>query len=201
MENLDFELVTENIFKMSLEGLYFIQNPIQTDARGYFTTAVNLDELEAILGYPINIRQMNRSHSAKGVLRGIHLNGWNKIITLTSGFVECVFVDARPDSPTFRQSAGRMLGSGVDYAGAFFVPKGIGNSFLTHKEAEYVYLVDKSWETRGENDDLTFNAFDPGLGIKWDMDKGEISRSNRDRFAPSFDMLFLSGKFGSYRRD
>lgn len=188
----------EQIYTTPLPGLYYLKFPLFWDDRGYFSSPAYLPELETVLGRPFVVRQLNHSYSESGVLRGLHLNGWDKLITITSGVADCVLVDLRPDSPTFKQWIRLIIGSRVSRA-SLFVPRGIANSFYALSNLDYVYLVNKAWKDRGANDDLAIDAFDPELKIRWGMDAEDVIMSPKDRNAPTLAELLASGKLEGYK--
>lgn len=178
--------LSEHIFRTTIAGLYYIQNPYISDERGFFSSPVDIDELEQVLGYSFVARQVNHSRSRQSVLRGLHLNNWNKLVYLTQGKADCVFVDLRHNSVTYTQWVAFPLGGGpqYQYPGAFYVEEGIANSFLARMLTDYVYLVDRSWNAVGPRLDVSVNAFDPQLAIDWDLGCNEVTMSDRDRHAP-----------------
>lgn len=185
------------IFETGFDDAYLISRPVNEDGRGYFATLANLDELEMVLGYPFVIRQINQSRLAPDVLRGLHINGWNKLIMVVSGSAQCVLVDLRPLSPTFKQHRSFNLSGSSLYRTALYVGKGIANSFLALDDPEdtkYVYLVDKTWEQRGPDDDLAVYAFDSELAIGWNMTADQVIMSEKDRNAPLLAELIAQGK-------
>lgn len=186
------------IYYTPIPGVYYILRPAFEDERGFFTS-INIDDLEPILGHPFVTRQTNRSRSKVLVLRGVHLNGWNKLIYVASGLAECVLVDLRQDSPTFRQHIRVLLGGNADYTAALYVPRGVGNSFLALEQTDYVYLVDQTYENRGPNDDLGVNPFDPELAIDWGLNPNAPIMSDKDRQAPTLAELLASGRLDSYK--
>src|SRR4029078_6643945 len=73
------------------------------DARGFFTELYRAERYAAA-GIPGSFVQDNFSRSARGVLRGLHLqypNPQGKLIGVLSGRILDVMVDVRRGSPTF----------------------------------------------------------------------------------------------------
>lgn len=185
---------TAKIEELSIGGLYHIMSQTRKDERGSFREVARMGEIELLTGYDFVGKQMNHSVSTYGVLRGIHVEPWAKLVTVTDGFVVSVLLDCRPKSKTFGKMETVYLGygktpEGVEVSGgALFIEPGIGNSLLTLSEkADYNYIVDDLW--RPETALYAVNTNDPQLKIDWSrwvpMDK-QI-RSDRDKGAMSFD--------------
>ena len=102
----------------SLEGLLIIEPSVFGDERGFFMEAYSRDRY-AEAGLPREFVQDNVSLSARGILRGLHLQnprGQGKLCFVLEGDVFDVAVDVRVGSPTFgrweglRERAWRGLG-------------------------------------------------------------------------------------------
>ena len=91
----------DNIKKTSIEGLLIIERPTFSDERGFFRELFRFNEFEDFTGITFKPVQVNHSLSKPGVLRGIHAEGWNKIIYPITGQVFIALVDIRPESKTF----------------------------------------------------------------------------------------------------
>lgn len=94
-----------------------------------------------------NVKSVTHTRSKHRVLRGIHIQGWDRIVYPASGHVYSLFVDARKDSPTYGQSV-----SYTDVAGgrAYFVPKGVGNSYCVvgHEHINYFYFNFENFDAK-----------------------------------------------------
>jgi dTDP-4-dehydrorhamnose 3,5-epimerase len=169
--------------------LFYIERPVYTDERGYFREIGRVDDVELLTGAPFRTAQLNHSHSIPNTLRGIHAEGWNKLVTAITGVAYCAFVDLRPDSPTFLRVQTLVLQGGT---GAVFIPKGVGNSFLVISETNfnYVYAVDRRYDQRDPEDDKAINVYDPVLQIPWPGEQGLHILSDRDRDAVGITDLF-----------
>jgi len=112
-----------------------------SDDRGFFREAVELRDLEKVLGKKITITQWNHSRSIPGVIRGFHQEPWEKIIYVIGGEVLSAIVDLRTDSPTFGKVETFHLGE--ENRRTLYVPKGMGNSFcvLGDTPVDYMYLI------------------------------------------------------------
>ena len=118
---------------------------------------------------------MNTSISKKNVIRGLHyqsgLNAQAKLLWVSKGKIQDVFVDLREDSPTFGQwDSVNMTNDG----NRLFVPKGCAHGFLSLEDDTQVdYLVSNPYNKESERT-LIWN--DPVREINWNYtDKPIIS--------------------------
>jgi len=184
--------VSEHFYKTKINGLYYFQAEKFNDERGFFSQVVILPELDKIFGQPFNIKQVNHARSKKNVVRGMHAEGWNKLITVISGKICSVLADIRPDSPTFKQIEYFELGYDHQekYGNGLFIPQGLANSIcVLEGPVSYLYLVDKLYQNRDEKDNLSVNIFDPELNINWPIKKEEMILSARDKQAVSLEEM------------
>lgn len=176
--------IGDRIYKTSISGLLYIDTVVHTDDRGFYREISIIPDLEQAIGFSFTVKQLNHSHSNKNVIRGIHAENWNKLITVTHGVCLCVLSDIRPDSPSFMKTEYFLLGYGNQnpLAGSIFVTQGIGNSFLTVEgPSEYIYAVDALYRERDKSGDVAISLFDPDLDIKWPVSESELIFSERDK--------------------
>ncbi len=169
----------------SIPGLFVIDRPESLDERGFFKEIFRLDELEEAIGMEFKPVQCNHSHSKPGVLRGLHAEGWNKLVYPMSGEVFVAIVDIREQSETFGKVETFTFNS--ENRNALFIPKGLANSFcvLGQDLADYFYLVDAYYD----GSDTRAIAFDdPDLNIAWPIKDPIISK--RDKSNPRLRDLF-----------
>lgn len=171
--------------KTSLDGLLILKRPKHEDHRGFFREIFHLDEIEKTLNIQFKGVQMNHAFSQPKVLRGIHAEGWNKIICPLNGDVFVVIVDIRPNSPTFAKF--ETFNINDENRIALFVSGGLANSYcvLGEKAVDYVYLVDAYYDgtdTKG----IAFD--DPDLKIDWPIKDPVLSE--RDKNNPKLRELF-----------
>ncbi len=170
------------ILKTAIEGLVIIKRPTHEDDRGFFREPVRIKELEAVTGIDFKVVQMNHARSSKNTLRGIHIAPWNKMVYVTRGKVQAVFVDLRKDSPTYKKYESIILGD--ENKSSVFVPKGMGNSYLVLSDVvDYVYLTDEEWSPNRETA-VAWN--DPSLNIPWEIEE-EPNLSDRDSENPTLE--------------
>lgn len=173
------------IFKTPLTGLYFIPYKKHEDQRGFYAELTRLPEINSQVERPFIPQQVNLSHSKQNVIRGFHAENWRKLLTITQGQAFCAFADFRADSPTFGNVITATIGEDA-LAGSFFLPWGIGNSFLVTKgPLDYLYAVDELYANRDTSGDVAISLFDPDLDVKWPLEKSAMIISERDNNAIS----------------
>ncbi len=178
--------LTTNIYSTAIDGLLVVVSDMHPDARGFFREVAIIPDIDGVTEAPFHSTQVNHAHSEKNVLRGFHIGSWNKLVTVTSGAALCVLIDVRPASPTFLSTEYIQLGYG-DQAliGSLFIPKGLANSVcVLDGPLDYIYVVDKIYKQRSENEDLAFSLFDPAFGVNWPVPYESMILSERDRNAP-----------------
>lgn len=169
------------ITPLSLKGPKRIRPKIFHDERGFFWECYKAPLYQAQGIEPVFV-QTNHSFSKKGTIRGMHFQsapGQAKLITVLIGKIFDVFVDIRPDSPTFGKWEGIYLDG--ESREQLFLPVGFAHGFcVVSHEAHLLYKVSSVYNPASEK---TFRFDDPFVGIRWP----EIPHllSERDRAAPS----------------
>lgn len=193
MDNKQQNFVSK-ISETEIDGLYTVESLMKGDLRGGFREVARIGELETVSGRTFEAKQINHSSSIYGSLRGIHVEPWNKIVTVASGLAMCLLLDCRKNSKTYGKMKSIFLGFGKLpdgrelNGGSIFVPAGVGNSFLVLSERlEYVYVVDGLWNEKTSI--YAVNPMDPKLAINWTdyVPNEKIIRSERDINSPSFE--------------
>ena len=174
--------INEVFFETPFEGVFYMPLKVLKDGRGFFTELGRMPEVEELTGQPFSIQQLNLSSSEINVARGFHAEGWNKLVTVTTGVALCGFADIRPESATFGQVLMMKLGQGEGaHFGSVYIPQGIANSFLVLEGPMlYSYAVDKLYRDRNQANDVAISLFDPDLGVDWPIDKKQMIVSQRD---------------------
>lgn len=171
----EFVEVRDGIWRTPILGLLHIRRTVWKDDRGSFTEVCRIPHVEEVLGVPFEPQQINHSISRPGVIRGIHAEGWNKLVHVVTGTAFCVWVDLRHGSETFLHTVSLVMD---ESAGAVYVPVGVGNSFGVIGECpvHYLYVVDKTYDQRDPIwDRVALNPFDPELGISWPIKNPTLS--------------------------
>ena len=169
-----------------LKDCFIIHDKVHGDARGYFIETYNSRDFKAATGLEIDFVQDNESRSAKGVLRGLHMQkgaaAQAKLVRVLEGAVLDVAVDLRKDSPSFGQHVAIELTA--DNHKQFFVPAGFAHGFVVLSEnATFFYKVDKFYEP-GNEVGIMYN--DADLNIDWKLPSSELIFSEKDKTLGSF---------------
>lgn len=165
----------------TLEGVLLFEPKVHGDERGFFVETYNAARY-AEAGLPDAFVQDNVSRSAKGVLRGLHLQhpqGQGKLVQVLDGAVYDVAVDVRVGSPTF----GRWMGVHLDSTrkNQIYVPVGFAHGFCV--TSDHALLSYKCTDLYAPDHELGVAWNDPGLSIDWPLE-GEPTVSGRDQAHP-----------------
>ena len=162
-----------------LEGLLLINHDPFQDARGSFSRAFSIDDLDNVIPHE-RISQVNVSHNRmKGTIRGMHLQSETapdtKIVRCLSGSVLDVVVDVRPDSDTFLRSQSFQLNS-INRLG-LLIPQGFAHGFQTLRpNSSLLYIHTGRYVARSQR---TLNPFDPALNLTWPIADPIISEKDK----------------------
>lgn len=174
---------------MSIEGGWqltrgvFVGRPQRhSDERGLFQELFRRSWAPAeALG--VEVQQMSRTISRRGVLRGLHFTavppGQTKHVSCVSGRAFDVVVDVRVGSPTFGEHVGVTLDavSGT----VLTLADGMAHGYLAlEDDTSIVYLHGAEYAPEHDHD---LQALDPVLGIDWPIPVAV--RSAKDTAAPS----------------
>ncbi|MEV6771036.1 dTDP-4-dehydrorhamnose 3,5-epimerase [Nocardia sp. NPDC051030] len=184
------------IRELSVPGAWEFTPRLRGDDRGVFLEAFKASDFEKAVGRPLDLRQVNISTSAAGVLRGIHYTedppGQAKYVTCVRGSFLDVVVDLRPASPTFRKWDAVVIDD-VERK-SVFLSEGLGHALLSLEDDSTVnYLCSLEYSPEFDRD---LDAFDPDLAIEWPTvnRNGEpltFIRSAKDAAAPRLADLKL----------
>lgn len=173
-----------------IDGLVQITAKAVTDERGtvreFFRTSGYAD---AGLAVPDRWQQVNMTWTARGGVRGLHGEAMTKLVGVAHGEAFGVYLDTRPDSPTFGVVVSAQLTVGVQ----MLVPAGVCNGFqaVSAEGCQYLYCFDAEWTPNMAG--VAVNPLDPALAIAWPLpvdpaDPAQISA--KDSAAPLFADLF-----------
>lgn len=169
----------------SIAGCFVVSWESQGDERGFFRQTYQFGELSAAIGRDLRMRQGNHSRSAPNVLRGFHVEPWDKLIYVVRGLATCVIADVRPDSPTFRRTESFLLGDAPGRRDRIFIAAGLGNAVYCHSEVDYLNDVSEEFDPRNRSG-VRWN--DPALGVDWPTDAPILS--DADKCQPLLRDLF-----------
>ena len=183
-----------NILKIDISDVLIIEPKLFGDSRGFFTELYQADRYGKY-GIPAQFVQDNFSRSARGVLRGLHIQNprpQGKLVTVLHGAVLDVAVDVRVGSPTFGRHSKVELNE--ENRRQFWIPRGFAHGFLVLSErADFFYKCDEYYSPA---DELVVQWDDPALGIDWGNSNPELSE--RDRAGRSIaDLIPYLPKFVS----
>lgn len=149
----------------SLPGVLIVEPVVFTDDRGFFLETYHQKKY-AETGIDSTFVQDNRSHSRRGVLRGLHYQlryPQGKLVCVMRGEIFDVAVDIRRGSPTFGKWEGVYLSS--ENNRQIFVPEGYAHGFCVVSEtADVLY---KCTDFYHPNDEFGILWSDPTIGIAW----------------------------------
>jgi dTDP-4-dehydrorhamnose 3,5-epimerase-like enzyme len=176
--------IASGIFKTKIDGLFYLTYKKFIDDRGYFSQVLEPERIrQSGINPDFQIKQVNLSVSKHKIARGLHAEGWNKLITVIGGRAFCALADVRPNSATYKQveyfdfkaDPNNPTGEGL------YISKKIGNSLCVVEEpVQYLYGVDLLYNERDPGDDQAISIFDPDLNIQWPFAKEELIISQRD---------------------
>lgn len=149
----------------ALPDVFLIEPTVHGDARGFFFEAWRADEFAAS-GLPDRFVQDNVSRSARGVLRGLHVQ-WpfpqGKLVQVLEGEIFDVGVDVRMGSPTFGQWVGYRLSA--DNHHQLYVAPGVAHGFFVLSDSALVAY--KCTEFYHPETEIAIAWNDPEIGVDW----------------------------------
>ncbi len=160
-----------------LPGVLILTSDVYTDERGAFQETFHQHRYREA-GLDAEFVQDNWSHSARGVLRGLHYQierPQGKLVYVVRGEVFDVAVDLRAGSPTFGQWESVLLN---DRDGRqVYVPPGFAHGFCVLSEsADVIYKCTDVYHKSGERGIIWS---DPDLGIDWPERNPSLSPKDR----------------------
>lgn len=176
--------VAPGIHSTKIQGLYYIQYKKFIDNRGFFSDITGFKNLEKVIGKRMDIKQINFASSHTNVIRGLHSEGWNKLVTVFSGKAFSALVDIRPESPTFKAIEYFMFDTdeNSDLGTSLYIPMGVSNSVCAIEgPVSYHYAVDAFYDERDPNGDKALSVFDPELNLQWPIPREQMIISERDK--------------------
>ena len=171
------------LIKTEIKDVLLLRPNIYTDKRGYFLESYNKNLLMS-KGLNFSFIQDNESKSDFGVLRGIHFQKspfeQSKLIRVVIGKIQDVVIDLRPSSSTYRQYISFILDDKKKEQ--LIIPKGFGHAFLVlSKYAIVLYKTDSFYNIESESG---IKYDDPTININWELNKNEITLSDKDSQLP-----------------
>jgi dTDP-4-dehydrorhamnose 3,5-epimerase len=161
-----------------IPGVRIIDPAIHGDDRGFFMESYSRDRY-AEAGVPGEFVQDNVSLSAKGILRGLHLqhpNDQGKLCFVLDGEVFDVAVDVRVGSPTFGQWEGVTLSS--QNKQQLYVPPGFAHGFCVLSESALFSYKCSDFYAAGSEIGIAWD--DPEIGIEWPIQSPRLAAKDQE---------------------
>jgi len=175
------------VTETKLPGVVIIEPKIFGDSRGFFLESYSYEKYRREAGIELPFVQDNRSHSQRGVLRGLHFqksNPQGKLVSVMQGAVYDVAVDIDPKSATFGQYVGVEL-TGQNHL-QLYVPPGYAHGFCVLSDTvDFVYKCTDYYHPEDEGG-LAWNC--PDLAIDWPITEPVLSA--KDLIHPKLAELF-----------
>jgi dTDP-4-dehydrorhamnose 3,5-epimerase len=164
--------------KTEIPGVILVEPDMHRDERGFFLESYHQRKY-ADGGIDRLFVQDNHSCSAKGTLRGLHMQlarPQGKLVRAIRGSVWDVAVDVRRGSPTFGRHVAVELSAESQLQ--LYLPPGLAHGFLvTSETAEFEYKCTDFYDPTSE---LAILWNDPELAIPWPILEPLLSAKDRD---------------------
>jgi len=168
------------VVETELSGVLILEPKLFGDQRGFFLETYQYARY-ADLGLVRPFVQDNLSRSARGVVRGLHLqvpNTQGKLVSVLRGKVLDVAVDVRRGSPSFGRHVAVELSE--ENRRQLWVPRGFAHGFSVLSEtADFFYKCDDYYSPQ---DEVAVRWDDPAIGIDWKVERPALSA--KDAAAP-----------------
>ena len=179
----------------TIDGLLHLTSPLHHDERGYFLEnwrkidLINFGVRESFFHGDL---QNNVSVSKKGTIRGMHCQGWAKLMTVASGTFRMCFIDLRLSSPTYKAVDVIDVIPGM----SIFVPAGVSNGAQALTDKGILnYLVTGYYDPNVRHSGIM--PLDKTLNLPWDL-SGDVIISPKDQQSDSY--LTIVEKIESARK-
>ncbi len=175
------------IVNSKIDGVFLIKRPRYADDRGSFQELYRIPDISKHFE-GTRVDQAQISVSKVNVLRGVHAEPRDKIITPILGRMSAIIVDLRTDSSTYLEHV-RFDFDQVTPESQFttlYVPSGCGNSLCVYKNPEdsgdgtlvYYYSYSDVYDPKYNDSGVKFD--DPKLKIDWPIPNPIVSTRDRD---------------------
>jgi dTDP-4-dehydrorhamnose 3,5-epimerase len=163
--------------KTKLPGVLIIEPDVFGDDRGFFMETYQ-QERYAEVGIDEVFVQDNHSYSARGVLRGLHLQitrPQGKLVWTDKGNVFDVAVDINPESDTYGQHVCLEL-SETNHA-QMYIPPGYAHGFMVLSETADFYYKWTDFYYPDDQAGIIWN--DPDINIDWPIKDPGLSEKDK----------------------
>lgn len=169
------------VTRTKLAGVLVIEPDVFGDRRGFFMETYQQQRyIEA--GVTDQFVQDNHSHSARGVLRGLHLQNnkpQGKLVSVDQGIVFDVAVDIDPESDTYGQHVALELSD--ENHMQMYIPPGYAHGFMVLSDTADFYYKCTEYYYPDDQGGIIWN--DPDINIDWPIKNPELSE--RDQQLPT----------------
>ena len=172
-------------YNTTIEGLWLIEPFMAEDERGYFSKFYERGIFEEH-GIKLNAWECMESHSAEGVIRGLHFQRkhWqSKLVRCTNGEIFDVAVDLREGSPTYGKWEGFYLNP--ENKRLLYIPEGFAHGVMALKDNTiHTYICGDMYDP---DSDGGIRWDDSDVAVEWPLDKisKQVIISKKDRSLPS----------------
>lgn len=163
--------------RLAIPEVVLIEPKVFADQRGFFLETYKLSEFAAF-GIRQRFVQDNHSRSAKGVLRGLHLQrppaAQGKLVRAITGEIFDVAVDLRYGSPTYARWLGVVLSA--ENRRMLYIPAGLAHGFCVLSDwADVVYKATAEFSPQH---DAGVAWDDPDIGVRWPVENPILSEKD-----------------------
>jgi dTDP-4-dehydrorhamnose 3,5-epimerase len=162
-----------DVIETNIPGVVILEPKLFGDHRGFFLETFQAERY-ASHGIRGPFVQDNLSRSARGVVRGLHLQNPNpqgKLVMVLRGRVLDVAVDVRVGSPTFGNHVATEIND--ENHRQVWVPRGFAHGFAVLSEtADFFYKCDDLYRP---SDEIIVRWNDPAIGINWGIENPVLS--------------------------
>lgn len=156
---------------LKIEGVWLHTPKVWPDDRGTFHEVFKLSLISEQLGRDFQVKQVNQSTSAAGVIRGIHWTdspeGQAKYVSCPKGALWDVVVDLRPGSATYGMWDARTLSA--ENGQSLLISEGIGHAFLALEDGTVAnYLCSSEFNPAA---DRIINPLDQDLNLDFETQR------------------------------
>ena len=179
-----------------LPGLHLFKTERFRDERGWFEASYLKTDVDAVLDTPVTFVQDNHSQSARGVIRGLHLQRapfcQGKLVRVMRGVIYDVCVDLRLGSATRGQWFGAELREGDGQQ--LWIPPGFAHGFQTLSDvSEVLYKTTAGYAPHVE---LVVRWDDPTLAIVWPYVPSALSAKDQSGLTIASALSLLDEESG-----
>jgi dTDP-4-dehydrorhamnose 3,5-epimerase len=165
-----------------LPGVWEIRLSPSRDSRGFFMRTYDIELFEQAGLHRPWVQENHSRSERRGVLRGLHFQfppyAETKLVRCVRGAVLDVFVDLRPESPTF--GCWDSVELSEDNCCMVLIPRGFAHGFCTlTQESEVLYKVDSPYRRDHEGGLLWC---DSQLNIRWPEAEPFLSEKDRQNW-------------------